>query len=99
LQQWHKHFTHTDKKLIEISAQKEDALILNKKTLFLSKGNVKMRYLMEKTLEELFCVDNVFLIISKNVLQKEATVYSTCAENPRKKKCTKLNFTFSSTHK
>lgn len=99
LQLWHEHFTPTDKKSIKISPQREDALIMNEKTLLLSKGNVKMRYLLEKTLEELFCVDNVFLIISKNVLQKEATVFSTCAENPRKKNCTKLNFTFSPTHK
>jgi hypothetical protein len=99
LQRWHEHFTPPDKQLIEISAQKEDALILNKKTISLSKGNVKMRYLMEKTLEEVACADNVFLIISKNILQKEATIYSTFAEIPRIKHSTKLNFTFSPTHK
>lgn len=90
---WLDHFTEEDKTMFKISRQREDSVFLNNKAITLSKGHVKMRYILESNVEALGQSDYVFLLINKNILLKDTDCYCTYLENPGKKKAIELFFT------
>lgn len=96
---WKEHFVASDKHRFK-SSQKDDTLLLDKKQFSLSKSPVKLRYLVEKPLLEISNVENVFLIVSKTILNHNTDEFVTYLENPIGKNKNHLvyRFTFEAKH-
>jgi hypothetical protein len=96
---WKEHFVASDKNRFK-SSQKDDTLLLDKKPFSLSKSPVKLRYPMEKSLLEISNAENVFLIISKTILNQNTNEFVTYLQNPIGKNKNHLvyRFTFEAKH-
>lgn len=79
---WYQYLSDADKSIFETNKQKDDCLLYKGKPISLPKAPLKMRFMMEKDVDEMLKYRNIFMLIDKNLLTPTTEGYCTNLVNP-----------------